>query len=66
MRIPFMAANWKLNKTVSESEAFIDEFVPLVKDAGGVDIVLAPVFTSLHPAGRKLSGTNVMLSSQDV
>lgn len=60
-----IAANWKLNKSVSETEAFIAEFLPLVKDAKGVDIVLAPVFTSLQAAGAKLKGSNVKLSAQD-
>ncbi len=61
-----MAANWKLQKTVAEAEAFIDAFLPLVKDNSTVEIVLAPVFTALHAAGKKLAGSNVGLSSQDV
>jgi triosephosphate isomerase len=66
MRTPCIAANWKLQKTVGEAEAFIDAFLPLVKDNSSVEIVLAPVFTALHAAGKKLVGSNVGLSSQDV
>ncbi|MCK4910013.1 MAG: triose-phosphate isomerase [Thermodesulfovibrionales bacterium] len=66
MRTPCIAANWKLQKTVAEVEAFIDAFLPLVKDNTTVEIVLAPVFTALHAAGKKLAGSNVGLSSQDV
>ncbi len=61
-----MAANWKLQKTVAEAEGFIEAFLPLVKNNDSVEIVLAPVFTALHAAGKKLSGSNVGLSSQDV
>ena len=66
MRTPCIAANWKLQKTVAEVEAFIDAFLPLVKDNDSVEMVLAPVFTALHAAGKKLAGSNVGLSSQDV
>jgi triosephosphate isomerase len=66
MRTPMLAANWKLNKSVSETEAFIGEFLPLVEKAKAVDIVLAPVFTSLQAAGLKLKGSNVKLAAQDV
>ncbi len=66
MRTPSIVANWKLQKTVAEVEAFIDAFIPLVKDNSSVEIVLAPVFTALHAAGKKLAGSNVGLSSQDV
>ena len=61
-----LAANWKLNKSVSETEAFIGEFLPLVEKASGVDIVLAPVFTSLQAAAARLKGSNVKLAAQDV
>ncbi len=61
-----MAANWKMNKTLSETSDFIAEFVPKVRDVTGVDIVLAPPFTSLMLAAEKLKGTNVGLAAQDV
>jgi triosephosphate isomerase (TIM) len=66
MRRPFMAANWKMNKTRSETADFIDKFAPEVENATGVDIVLAPTFTSLGPAAEKLMGTNIWLAAQDV
>ena len=42
-----MAANWKMQKTTAEAADFIEKFLPLVADAKGVDIVLAPPFTAL-------------------
>src|SRR4030042_2778745 len=65
MRKPFIAANWKLNKTISETREFISRLIPAVKDLSGVDIVIAPPFTSLS-AAEKLKGTNVMLAAQNV
>ena len=66
MRKPFIAANWKMNKTVSETREFITQFIPDVKDTVNVDIVIAPPFTSLSAAAEKIENTNVMLAAQDV
>ncbi len=66
MRKPLIAANWKLNKTISETQEFISGLIPAVKDLSGVDIVIAPPFTSLSAAAEKLKGTNVTLAAQNV
>jgi triosephosphate isomerase len=66
MRKPFIAANWKMNKTVPETREFIANFVPEVKDVSDVDIVIAPPFTSLAAAAEELRNTNIILSAQDV
>ncbi len=61
-----MAANWKMNKTAGETRAFLDEFLPLVRDVQDVDIVIAPPFTSLPAAAALIKGSNVLLSAQDI
>jgi triosephosphate isomerase len=66
MRKPFIAANWKMNKTVSETQEFLSAFIPEVKDVKDVDIVIAPPFTSLSMAAEKLKNTNIILAAQDV
>jgi triosephosphate isomerase len=65
MRRPFISANWKMHKTVSEALGFLDDFLPRVKDVSDVDIVIAPVFTALHAVAEKIKGTNVILSAQN-
>jgi triosephosphate isomerase len=65
-RTPFLAGNWKMFKTPSEGVAFVEAFLPLVKDAEGVDIAIAPTFTALDRVGRALGGSNVALSSQNL
>lgn len=62
----FISANWKMNKTVAETNEFLLNFIPLVKDADGVDIVIAPPFTSLVSAKDIIRGSNVQLAAQDV
>lgn len=66
MRKPFIAANWKMNKTVEETEEFINAFLPLAKGVSDVDILLAPPFTSLGTASRLLKSSNVVLAAQNV
>ncbi len=69
MQRPFIAANWKMNKTISETQDFISEFVPEVKEVTDVDIVIAPPFTSLIAAAevlKMLMDTHIILAAQDV
>jgi len=66
MRKPFIAANWKMNKTITDTLDFLDKFVPEVKDITAVDIVVAPPFTSLAGAVEILKGTNIILAAQNV
>ena len=66
MRTPFLAANWKMNKTVGETRDFLAQFIPQVRDVSGVDIVIAPPFTSLATAAAEVQGTNIMLAAQNV
>jgi triosephosphate isomerase len=62
----FIAANWKMHKTVGETKEFFASFLPMVKDVGDVDVVVAPPFTALSAAAEATKGGNVHLSAQDV
>jgi len=66
MRKPFIAANWKMNKTLSETQEFISKFIPEVKEKSDVDIAIAPPFIYLTVAAEKLKNTNVVLAAQDI
>jgi len=66
MRKPYIAANWKMTKTIEETEAFIKAFIPLVKDITNVDILIAPPFTALSAASGLLKNTNIKLGAQNV
>ncbi len=66
MRRPILAANWKMHKTVAEAVAFLEKFLPLVADADGVDVVIAPAFTALDRVGRSLADSAVRLAAQNV
>jgi triosephosphate isomerase len=66
MRTPFLAANWKMYKTVHEAVAFIKEFRSLVKDVLDVEIVVAPPFTALHSAVEAAHGSTIGIAGQNL
>ncbi len=66
MRTPVIAGNWKMFKTADEARAFVREFLPLVADAAGVEIVLAPPYTALEAVAALVRGTAVGVASQNV
>lgn len=66
MRIPFIAGNWKMYKSVDETVKYVKEFRGLVKDVEGVEIVLAPPFTSLHAAAEAARNSNIAIAAQDL
>ena len=66
MRIPFLAANWKMHKTVHEAVVFVKEFRSLVKDMEDVEIVVAPPFTALHAVAEAARNSNVGVAGQNL
>ena len=66
MRTPFIAANWKMFKTVHEAVVFVKEFRGMVKDFADVEIVVAPPFTALHTVAEAARNTNVGVAAQNL
>ncbi|HPD60698.1 MAG TPA: triose-phosphate isomerase [Thermodesulfobacteriota bacterium] len=65
-RVPLIAGNWKMYKTVPEAVATATQLKEAVKDISGRDIVIAPSFVSLYPVAQVIKGSNINLSAQDV
>jgi triosephosphate isomerase len=62
----FVAGNWKMHKTVTESVALARELrglVSMVRDR--VEVAVAPPFTALHAVARALEDSNVMVAAQN-
>src|SRR2546430_4178587 len=66
MRIPFIAGNWKMFKTVQETVVFVKELRSLVKDMTDVEIVVAPPFTAVHAAAEAARNTNIGVAAQGI
>ena len=66
MRKPYVAANWKMNKTVSEAGDFIDHFIGSIGELEGVDVALCPPFTALGAAVDRTRRSPVDVLAQNV
>lgn len=66
MRLPLIAGNWKMFKTVKEAFVFAKELRPLVKDIADVEIVVSPPFTALHTVAEVLRNTNIGVAAQNL
>ena len=66
MRIPLIAGNWKMFKTVHEAVVFVKELKSLVKDVTDVEIVVAPPFTAVHAAAEAARNSNIGVAAQDL
>ena len=65
-RIPIIAGNWKMHKTVLEGVELTNAIIAAVDGLKGVEIVIAPPFTALWAVRQAAVDTNVELSSQNV
>ena len=66
MRIPFIAGNWKMYKTVQDAVVFVKELKIAVRDVVDVEIVVAPPFTAVHAVAEAARNSNVGVAAQDV
>lgn len=66
MRKPFIAANWKMYKTIPETQEFISRFIALIGDTGERTVAIAPPFTALATASEQLKNTGVLLAAQNM
>jgi len=66
MRIPFIAGNWKMFKTVHESVLFAKELRSIVKDVTDVEMVVAPPFIAIAAVAEALRHTNVGVAAQNL
>lgn len=63
-RKPFIAGNWKMNKTIHESVALADELKGMVAGIDDVDIAICPTFVSLAVVGEAVKDSNISLGGQ--
>jgi triosephosphate isomerase len=66
MRIPTIAANWKMHMSVSEATRFVETLAPKIQDLDGVEVILAAPFTALAALKTAVAGTPLQLAGQNV
>jgi triosephosphate isomerase (TIM) len=64
-RTPYIAANWKMHKTVAEAAEFIDALLPRIA-ATQNDVVVCAPFTALTAVVERRYGTAVKVAAQNM
>ncbi len=65
-RLPFMAGNWKMNKTVGEAIDLVRELKAGISGVKGVEVAVAPPFTALYAVCKELEGSSIRLAAQNL
>lgn len=63
-RRALIAANWKMNKTIGEAVAYVQELIRLDPDLDGLEAVIFPPFTAMRFVADALAGTEYAVGGQ--
>lgn len=66
MRKPFIAGNWKMNKTAAEARDLVSKMLTPLGEITAVERVLCPPFTSIFAVAEMLRGSGLGLGAQDM
>jgi triosephosphate isomerase len=64
-RTPYIAANWKMHKTVAEAASFVDALLPRIA-ATQHDVVICPPFLALSEVVERSRGSAVRVAAQNM
>jgi triosephosphate isomerase len=65
-RVPLIAGNWKMHKTIAEAEDYIQGLLPRVAGVDGVDVAVCVPFTTLGPMVDSTRGSRVAIYAQNM
>jgi triosephosphate isomerase len=65
-RVPLVAGNWKMNKTVGEAARLVDEMLPGLQAVKGVEKLLCPPAMALMPVAALIEGKSIGLGAQNL
>lgn len=66
MRVPVIAGNWKMYKTVDEAVAMVEELKTAVQGISDREIVVCAPFTALSALTSRLANTNIGVGAQNM
>jgi triosephosphate isomerase len=65
-RTPFIAGNWKMNKTIAEAEEYIQALLPRVSSIDRVDVAICVPFLDLEAMVDSTRGSRVEVFAQNM
>ncbi len=66
IRKPFIAGNWKMNKTVDEAVAFVREIRYALSQINTIDSAVCPPFVALPAVAEALSAVSIGVGAQNM
>jgi triosephosphate isomerase (TIM) len=66
MRVPLIAGNWKMHKTIAEAEVLIAALLPRVSSVQRTEIAICPPFTALQAMVDSTRGSRVAVYAQNM
>jgi triosephosphate isomerase len=66
MRTPFVAGNWKMNKTAAAAFDFVCEIASELNAIEGIDIAVCPPFIAIPSVAKALEGTKIGVGAQNM
>jgi triosephosphate isomerase (TIM) len=64
-RTPYIAANWKMHKTVAEAAQFVDALLPQIAGTAN-DVVVCPPFLAIAEVVERSRGSAVRVAAQNM
>lgn len=64
-RIPVIAGNWKMHKTIEDAARFVKGLVPLIKDAQAKVFIAVP-YTAIRFAADAAKGSSIVIGAQNM
>jgi len=65
-RIPMIAGNWKMNLTLAEAAQLVKALADGIKGLDGVEVLVAPPFTTLLRVKETIGQSPILLSGQNM
>lgn len=66
MRTPFVAGNWKLNKTAEEAVVFVREIRYGLNQLDGIDVAVCPPFIAIPAVAEVLHASKIGVGAQNM
>jgi len=65
-RRPLIAGNWKMNLNLDEAVSLVNAIADSISDLPGVDVLVAPPFTTINTVKRAIGHTKILLGAQNM
>lgn len=65
-RKPFIAGNWKMNLSLTESVGLVRSIAENIRDLEGVDVLVGPPFTSLRAVKEAIADAKIFMAAQNM